>query len=146
MKNVIATLRPLLAVLPPGSRRFLLTYGALTAALALLDLLALGIVGILLQSVVAGTDVTLPLIGSLESSSSRIIALVAVCVIIIAKGVFAVLLLRFATRRFAKHEVAIGDRLFDAYMSSPWQDRLAKNSTESSGRSTSVSARPSPVS
>ncbi|MFC8922696.1 ABC transporter ATP-binding protein [Cellulosimicrobium sp. NPDC057127] len=130
MKNVLATVRPLLAVLPAGSRRFLLGYGTLSALLALLDLAALTIVGALLQSVVSQETVSLPLVGDLSTNRSRIVALAIVCVVIILKGVFAVALLRVATRRFARHEVAIGDRLFDAYMSSPWQDRLSKNSAE----------------
>lgn len=130
MKNVLATVRPLLAVLPSGSRRFLLTYGIVSALLSLLDLVALGVVGSLLQSVVGGSETSLPLVGDLTTTRARIVALVVVCCVIVAKGVFAVLLLRVATRRFARHEVAIGDRLFDAYMSSPWQDRLARNSSE----------------
>lgn len=130
MKNVLSIVRPLLRVLPPGSRRFLLTYGILTAALALLDLVALGLVGTMLQTVLGDGDVSLPLIGDLASRGGQIAALVTVCAVIVLKGVFAVALLRVATRRFASHEVAIGDRLFAAYLASPWADRLSKNTSE----------------
>lgn len=130
MKNVLSIVRPLLRVLPPGSRRFLLTYGILTAALALLDLVALGLVGTMLQTVLGDGEVSLPLIGDLASRGGQIAALVTVCAVIVLKGVFAVLLLRIATRRFAAHEVAIGDRLFAAYLASPWADRLSKNTSE----------------
>jgi len=130
MRNVLGVVRPLLKVLPPGSRRFLLTYGILTAALALLDLVALGLVGTLLQAVLSDGDASLPLIGDLTDRTGQVTALVTVCVVIILKGVFAVILLRIATRRFARHEVAIGDRLFAAYLASPWSDRLAKNTSE----------------
>ena len=52
---MLSIVHRLLKVLPAGSgRRFLLTYGILTAALALLDLVALGLVGTLLQSVRRG--------------------------------------------------------------------------------------------
>ena len=108
--NVLSIVRPLLQVLPPGSRRFLLTYGILTAALALLDLVALGLVGTLLQSVLGGGQTTLPLIGDLTATAGQVAALVTICVVIVLKGAFAVVLLRMATRRFARHEVAIGDR------------------------------------
>ncbi|WP_309071277.1 ABC transporter ATP-binding protein [Arthrobacter sp.] len=56
--------------------------------------------------------------------------LVAVCVLIILKGVLAVVLLRLATARFAQHEVSIGNQLFASYLSSPWSERLKKNSSE----------------
>ena len=130
MKNVLSIVRPLLRVLPPGSRRFLLTYGILTAALALLDLVALGLVATMLQTVLGDGEVSLPLIGDLASQGGQVAALVTVCVVIVLKGVFAVALLRVATRRFASHEVAIGDRLFAAYLASPWADRLSKNTSE----------------
>jgi ABC-type multidrug transport system fused ATPase/permease subunit len=38
--------------------------------------------------------------------------------------------IRIATKRFAKHEVAIGEMLFRSYMSAPWVDRLSKSSQE----------------
>lgn len=127
---MLSLVRPLLEVLPPGSRRFLLTYGILTAALALLDLVALGLVGTLLQSVLGESGISLPLIGDLTTTGGQVAALVTVCVVILLKGVFAVVLLRIATRRFARHEVAIGDRLLAAYLASPWADRLSKNTSE----------------
>lgn len=130
MRNVLSIVRPLLRVLPPGSRRFLLTYGILTAALALLDLVALGLVGTMLQTVLGDGEVSLPLVGDLTSRGGQVAALVTVCAVIVLKGVLAVVLLRVATRRFARHEVAIGDRLFAAYLASPWADRLSKNTSE----------------
>src|SRR5690625_5172926 len=130
MRNVLGVVRPLLRVLPQGSRRFLLTYGILTAALALLDLVALGLVGSLLQSVLGGGQASLPLIGDLTTTSGQVTALVTICAVIVLKGAFAVVLLRMATRRFASHEVAIGDRLLSAYLASPWSDRLSKNTSE----------------
>src|SRR5690606_41523216 len=96
VRNVLSVVRPLLRVLPPGSRRFLLTYGVLTAALALLDLVALGLVGTLLQSVLSGGETSLPLVGDLGSTTGQVTALVTVCVVIVLKGVCAVALLRVA--------------------------------------------------
>ncbi|MEE6289028.1 ABC transporter ATP-binding protein [Georgenia sp. MJ173] len=130
MRNVLSIVRPLLKVLPDGSRRFLLVYGILTAALALLDLVALGLIATLLQSVLSDSTVSLPLIGDLTTTGGQVTALVTACVLIILKGVFAVVLLRIATRRFARHEVAIGDRLLAAYLASSWSDRLSKNTSE----------------
>lgn len=128
MKNLFAVLRPLLATLPAGSRRFLLSYGIASACLAILDMLALGMIALLLPSLVSNRPVVLPVLG--DVTENIVPLLVGVCAMIVLKGVLAVLLLRVATRRFASHEVAIGDRLFASYLASPWEDRLKKNSSE----------------
>jgi ABC-type multidrug transport system fused ATPase/permease subunit len=128
MKNLLAVLRPLLSTLPAGSRRFLLSYGVASACLAILDMVALGMIALLLPSLVANKPVTLPVLGDVSEHVLPI--LVGVCALIVLKGALAVLLLRVATRRFAQHEVAIGNRLFAAYLASPWENRLKKNSSE----------------
>lgn len=128
MKNLFAVLRPLLSTLPAGSRRFLLSYGIASACLAVLDMVALGMIALLLPSLVANKPVTLPVLGDVSEHVLPI--LIGVCTLIVLKGALAVLLLRVATRRFAQHEVAIGNRLFAAYLASPWENRLKKNSSE----------------
>lgn len=128
MKNLFAVLRPLLATLPAGSRRFLLSYGIASACLAILDMLALGMIALLLPSLVSNRPVVLPVLG--DVTENIVPLLVGVCALIVLKGALAVLLLRVATKRFASHEVAIGDRLFASYLASPWEDRLKKNSGE----------------
>lgn len=128
MKNLFAVLRPLLSTLPAGSRRFLLSYGVASACLAVLDMVALGMIALLLPSLVANKPVTLPVLGDVSEHVLPI--LIGVCTLIVLKGALAVLLLRVATRRFAQHEVAIGNRLFAAYLASPWENRLKKNSSE----------------
>jgi ABC-type multidrug transport system fused ATPase/permease subunit len=130
MKNLLTTLRPLLRTLPSGSRRFLIGYGIATACLSLLDIISLGIIAVLLPSLVGGASVELPVIGSVSSQSQLLTLLAIACALVVAKGVFAVIILRAATARFAKHEVAIGDRLLASYLSSPWERRLQTNSSE----------------
>ncbi|WP_159618093.1 ABC transporter ATP-binding protein [Arthrobacter zhaoguopingii] len=130
MKNLLNTLRPLLATLPSGSRRFLIGYGIATACLSLLDIVSLGLIAVLLPSLVGGADVQLPVLGNVGEQSQLLTLLGIACTLVVAKGVFAVMILRSATARFAKHEVAIGDRLLASYLSSPWEKRLQKNSSE----------------
>ncbi|MFD1210962.1 ABC transporter ATP-binding protein [Arthrobacter sp. GCM10027362] len=130
MNGIIKILGPLLQTLPEGSRRFLTGYGAASAALALLDVVALGLVAALLPGLVGGTDVVLPVLGNLTRQGLVLPMLIFICLLIVLKGILAVLLLRFATKRFARHEVAIGDRLFAAYLASPWEQRLGRNSAE----------------
>lgn len=91
-------------------------------------MVALGMIALLLPSLVANKPVTLPVLGDVSEHVLPI--LIGVCTLIVLKGALAVLLLRVATRRFAQHEVAIGNRLFAAYLASPWENRLKKNSSE----------------
>ncbi|WP_323958901.1 ATP-binding cassette domain-containing protein [Arthrobacter sp. JZ12] len=128
MKNLIKILRPLLATLPAGSRRFLLAYGIATACLAVLDMVALGAIALILPALVTGDAVVLPLLGDVSATVLPVLA--GVCLLILLKGVLAVVLLRMATARFAQHEVLIGNRLFAAYLASPWSERLKKNSSD----------------
>ncbi|MET1153681.1 ATP-binding cassette domain-containing protein [Arthrobacter sp.] len=130
MKSILDVLVPLLRTLPAGSRRFLTGYGAASAALALLDVVALGLIAALLPALVGSSDAELPLVGNVAENGMALPILTFICLLIVLKGILAVLLLRFATKRFARHEVAIGDRLFAAYLASPWEKRLGRNSAE----------------
>jgi len=121
--------REVVSVLPPGGRRFLNAYQWALASLAVFDIAALGLLAAVVAPAAAGQPVTLPVIGELDSIGI-LWMLVAVCALMIAKGVFAVGVTWWATRRIPKYEVAIGDRLFRAYLAAPWRDRLRKNSTD----------------
>jgi len=125
MRSVLAMYREMLAVFPAGGRRFLQTYAWVLASLAAFDVVALG----LLAVVVSGDTVELPLIGKLDSTGV-VWAIVAVCGLLVAKGFLSTLAMWWATRRIPRYEVAIGDRLFRSFISAPWRDRLRKNSTE----------------
>jgi len=71
----------------------------------------------------------LPVAGELDDRGLVMVILV-ICVLLVAKSAFAVLLTYWVTRRIPRHEVAVGDRLFRAYISAPWRERLRKNSIE----------------
>ncbi|UNX55732.1 ABC transporter ATP-binding protein/permease [Georgenia sp. TF02-10] len=129
MKRLLATLRQLLPLLPAGARRFLNLYMALSAALALLDVAALGLVALTLAPMIQQRPLSLPLVGTVPEDGYVGILLV-VCALIVLKGVLALALQWAATRRFASYELAIGDRLFAAYIGAPWTERLARNSAE----------------
>ncbi|MHA7153632.1 ABC transporter ATP-binding protein [Arthrobacter sp. TMN-50] len=83
-----------------------------------------------MSSIITGNSVQVGPFGTIDSVSDYITVLAIFCVLVIIKSALNVLLLRFATSRFASHEVAIGDRLLAAYMRAPWVDRLKRNSAE----------------
>lgn len=129
MRSLYSTYRDVLAVLPKSAGRFLLVYAIALATLSLLDAAALALLAAVTTPALSGRALTLPLLG--EVSDTGLIALLGVvCILVIAKSGFAILLLWRATRRFADYELAIGARLFDGYIRAPWVERLRRNSTE----------------
>ncbi|NLF06111.1 MAG: ATP-binding cassette domain-containing protein [Actinomycetales bacterium] len=129
MKLIWRTLRGLLPLLPGKARQFLAGYVVASASLALLDIAALGLLALSLAPMVQGEPVELPLVGRVEPSG-YVGILVVVSALIIVKGLVAIGVQWVVTRRFARYELEIGDRLFAAYIRAPWTDRLARNTSQ----------------
>ena len=132
MKAALAVLklyREVVAVFPHGGARFLRLYSIILASLSVFDAVALGLLAAVVSPLASGTPVDLPLVGPLDSTGV-IWVILLICVLMVGKGVLAVLATYWATRRIPRYEVAIGDRLFRAYITAPWRDRLRKNSAD----------------
>lgn len=121
--------REVLTVLPRSAARFLTFYALTMGALALMDGAALGLLAVVIAPLISGSPIDLPLLGRLEGAQV-LVPLTLVCVLIVLKGVFALTLQWFATRRFAGYELALGARVFDGYIRAPWVDRLRRNSSD----------------
>ncbi|PWH04988.1 ABC transporter ATP-binding protein [Brachybacterium endophyticum] len=132
MKRTVQTVLRTLSVLPRDARRFLWTFAIIMSLLALLDVVALGAMAVALQGLIGGKDVvTIPIVHWRFVGFGQIVALVGVFVVLtIVKSALNLLAIREATKRFAKHEVAIGQMLFRSYMSAPWVDRTSRSSQE----------------
>lgn len=123
--------RALLHALPAGTKKFIWTFSAILAALSLLDILALGLLALLLAPMLAGETARIPVIGvTLRSPGDFGIALAIVCTLIITKDLLAIAVQRFSTRRFAQFEQDLGARLLDSFFFAPWTERLSRNSTD----------------
>ncbi len=129
MKELWTTLRDLLNVLPAGARRFLAGYGALTSALTLLDVAAMGLIALIISPSINGGPVTLPLIGELPEDRIPVLVVIA-CGLIMLKSGLSILLHWVATQRFARYELAVGERLFNAYTHSTWEQRSRRSVAE----------------
>jgi len=129
LRQLFSLFRDVLAVFPPGGRRFVLAYGWLLASLAILDVAALGLLAALIGPIAAGLPASLPIVGEL-STSGLVWAVLGVCALMILKSVFAVAITLWGVRRIARYEVAVGDRLFRAYINAPWSSRLRRNSAD----------------
>lgn len=129
MKAGLRTFKAILALLPRRARTFIISYSIALGALAILDAFSLGILAVIITPLVSGTKVELPLLG-LVDGGGLLILLGVVCALMILKGVLSVLLIWFASRKFAKYEVEVGNSLFDAYLNSSWTFRLTKNSAD----------------
>ncbi|WP_127843176.1 ABC transporter ATP-binding protein [Actinomyces wuliandei] len=127
---LLGTVRDLLGVLPPGAKRFILTFAGLFSALALLDVAAMGLLALLLTPLMSGTSMTVPLLGVTVPPSMLVWLLVVVCVLYVTKGLLAIILQRVSTRRFASFEQDLGAQLLDSFFYAPWADRLKRHSTD----------------
>jgi len=130
MLLLLRTVRDLLAVLPQGARRFILTFAVLQSALAVLDVAALGLLALVLTPMLTGASAELPLLGTLSEPADFRAVLVIVGALIIGKSVLAIGLQWWATRRFARFEQALGAHLLQTTFRAPWADRLQRNSTD----------------
>ena len=132
MKQTIRIVGRTLSVLPRSSRRFLVTFGAVMSALALLDVIALGAIAIVVPGLMSpGSTVTIPVLGWQLRAFEEMLWLVGIFVVlIIVKSFLNLLTIRIATQRFAQHEVTIGQTLFRSYMSASWVDRTSKSTQE----------------
>ena len=129
MKLLWSTLRQLLPLLPSGARAFFLIYIVITSALTLLDVGAMALLMLVITPIVAGAPINIPIIGSFPVSAAPWLILVA-CVLIIAKGALSLFFHWVATRRFARFELEIGQRLFSAYIRSSWEERSKRTVAE----------------
>lgn len=129
MKALIAALRSLLPLLPKGAQRFLMRYAITASAVSLLDIVALGLMAAMLAPLATGGQVSLPVIGQIERSQT-VWVLALVCFLMIAKSLIALAQQWYVTKRMAEYELAIGDRLFAAYIRAPWLERMKRNSAE----------------
>ena len=129
MRAVFASYRGVVALLPRDARRFLTGYSISLGLLAILDAVALGLLALTITPLISGTTIKLPLIGVVEGAGLFVL-LGVVCALIILKGVLSLALIWFATRRFARYELEIGNQLLDSYLTSSWADRLKRNSSD----------------
>jgi len=129
MRATWALVGEILAVLPAGARRFFIGYSTILGLLSILDGAALALLAVVVTPLVSQEPLNLPIIGEI-TGVGQFIVLGVVCLLIVLKGVLAMVALWFATRRFAGYELAIGDRLFERYIAAPWVERLRRNSAD----------------
>lgn len=128
--SIYALVARVLDALPKGSKAFLVRYTISTVSLSVLDVVALGLLAIILPGMISGTPTELPLIGTIDGMDQYLVVISVVAATIVIKSGLMVLVVRLGTSRFAAHEVAIGDRLLTAYLSTPWAERVRMNSAD----------------
>lgn len=122
-------MRELLPLLPSNARRFLLLFGVLSAVLALLDSAALGVFALVLNQILKGGSMSLPVFGSV-SQEFGLLLLVSSAMVMILKSVLNIWLQWISTRKFADYELEIGTVLFQSYIRAPWTERMKRSTTE----------------
>ncbi|WP_156251848.1 ABC transporter ATP-binding protein [Pseudactinotalea terrae] len=122
--------RRLLATLPEGTSRFVITFAVLQSALAILDVAAIGLLALILAPMLTGGSAALPVLGEISEPTQFRNVLLAVGGLVIAKSVLAILLQRWATKRFAAFEQVLGAQLLAGTFRAPWTERLSRNATD----------------
>ncbi|UOE44314.1 ABC transporter ATP-binding protein [Agromyces larvae] len=118
-----------MSVLPQGAGRFFTAYAIAQGGLALLDGFAVVLLVAVLTPLSGGGVAELPVIGEL-SGGAIVVTLAVMCLLIVAKSVAAIFLLRWASRRSAHYDAYLAQQLFTAYLRAPWRERLSKHSSE----------------
>ncbi|UOQ57701.1 ABC transporter ATP-binding protein/permease [Leucobacter allii] len=129
MKQIWITLRQLLPLLPEGAQRYYLGYIIATSLITALDAIGMSLLAIVLPSAISGKAISLPVIGTVEPGTVPLLVLIALGLMLL-KSVLNVVLQWFATRRFAKYELEVGDRLFRAYIGASWEERSKRSVAE----------------
>lgn len=129
VKALWSTLKELLELLPGDARAFLIRYSVSSSALALIDILALGLLALMMAPLASNQPVRLPIIGVVPPDNV-IWVLAGACALMVVKSLIALAQQWYVTRRMAHFELAIGDRLFSAYIRAPWLERMKRNSAE----------------
>ncbi|MDD0858817.1 hypothetical protein NHF46_15835 [Arthrobacter alpinus] len=130
MKALWGTFKNVLSIMPASSVGFVRTYSVLLAVLAMFDAFAMALLALILTPMVTGSAWVVPGIGVEVSGTGLFVAIGVVCGIIILKGVLAMVLQWWATRRLAHIELGMGDKLFASYLAAPWVERLRRNSSD----------------
>src|SRR5690606_41920294 len=100
-----------------------------TTAITGLGAIAMGQLAVVIGPALSGSTFTVPLLGELGQDAVPALAGTAIGLVIL-KSVLAITLHWFATRRFARYEQEIGDRLFHAYINSSWEQRSKRTVAE----------------
>lgn len=129
MKRIWPVLTSLLPLLPRGAQRYFVGYMVASSLITILDVVAMSLLAIIIGPAITGGTLRLPVIGEVSAAMAPAIVLIA-CILIIAKSVSSVVLHWFATRRFARYELEIGDRMFRAYINSSWEQRSKRSVAE----------------
>ena len=129
VKRVWAVLKDLLPLLPVGAQRYFVFYMISTTVVTLLDVIAVSMLAIIIGPAITGGSLDVPFVGEITPEMAPVVALTAL-VLILVKSILSVSLHWHATRRFARYELEIGDRMFRAYINSSWEQRSKRSVAE----------------
>lgn len=129
MRQIWSLYKEVLGAISPSARSFLIWYAAALGVLAVLDSAALGLLALLIAPMAVGQTASLPIVGQLDFTG-LLIAISVLCIIIVLKGFASLAVLFWGGRRGAEYEIELGSRLFAAFLRSPWETRLSRNSAD----------------
>lgn len=129
MRAILRVLRQLMPLLPKGAQRYFVGYIVATSLITSLDAIGMALLAVTIGPMLVGNAITVPVIGTIGPEAAPALVLTSLGLMIL-KSLLNVILQWFATRRFAKYELEVGDRLFRAYIGSSWEERSKRTVAE----------------
>lgn len=127
--GLLPVLKRLLGCYPTGSRRFAIFYAAVSSLITVFDMAALALFVFALTPLVTGSKASIPLVGEVSGSTLPWFLVIA-CFLFVSKSVFALLIFRIGARKLASYEHQVGNRIFEKYASSPWDEKARISTVE----------------
>lgn len=129
MKEIWRVLRQLMPLLPQGAQRYFIGYIVASSLITTLDAVGMALLAVTIGPMLLGNSITLPVIGTIGVETAPALVLLSLGLMML-KSFLNVVLQWFATRRFAKYELEVGNRLFRAYIGSSWEERSKRTVAE----------------
>lgn len=129
IKESIKILRSLLQPVSPKDKFMLWVYGASSALVAVLDVVALGVAAIIMTSLMTSSRIVLPILGTINERFVPTL-LATVLSLMLIKNIALVIFSALILRRVRKIETFLGSRIFEKYLGMPWALRSGMPSVE----------------
>lgn len=129
MKAIWRVLRQLMPLLPKGAQSYFIGYIVASSLITTLDAIGMALLAVTIGPMLMGKSITVPMLGTIGVESAPVLVLLALGLMML-KSFLNVVLQWFATRKFAKYELEVGNRLFRAYIGSSWEERSKRTVAE----------------
>lgn len=129
MKDTLKLLGELTEYFPRNAKSYMILYVVISCLLAMLDVAALMLLAVSMTAMLNGNPIEIPGFEPI-GPSGYVWVILFVSFLILLKSFLALTQRWFATRKFAIFELELGNQLFNAYIRTPWVQRLSQSTSQ----------------